>query len=65
MDEMTDRERAAEYYWQLAEARAKVVRLTDENKRLERLLAYANEALKGEVERANAAERAALRRGVD
>lgn len=62
MPEMTDRERAAELLWQRDEARAKLVRVQNDNERLELELAYCKEALRAEIERANAAERAAQRR---
>jgi hypothetical protein len=57
MDDMTDRERAAELLWQRDEARAKVVRLERELEHTKMLLSRAEEAIRAEYERANAALR--------
>jgi hypothetical protein len=63
MNEMTDSERAADLLWERDSARAENVKLRARVEELERVLAYQDAALRAEIERANAAERAAQRRG--
>lgn len=51
VNEQTDIERAAELLWQRDQARAELAKTKARNEELERLLDYANEALKAEIER--------------